>query len=33
MYIMGTILRHGSPAQKAQYLPAIAAGELRLPSA
>jgi alkylation response protein AidB-like acyl-CoA dehydrogenase len=24
MYIMGTILRHGSPAQKAQYLPAIA---------
>jgi len=30
MYIMGTILRHGSPAQKAQYLPAIAAGELRL---
>jgi alkylation response protein AidB-like acyl-CoA dehydrogenase len=30
MYIMGTILRHGSPAQKAQYLPAIARGELRL---
>jgi alkylation response protein AidB-like acyl-CoA dehydrogenase len=30
MYIMGTILRHGSDAQKAQYLPAIAAGELRL---
>ena len=30
MYIMGTILRHGSPAQKAEYLPAIAAGELRL---
>src|SRR5512141_1303752 len=25
MYIMGTILRHGSPAQKAKYLPAIAA--------
>jgi len=30
MYIMGTILRHGSAAQKARYLPAIAAGELRL---
>lgn len=30
MYIMGTILRHGSEAQKAQYLPKIAAGELRL---
>jgi alkylation response protein AidB-like acyl-CoA dehydrogenase len=30
MYIMGTILRHGSPAQKAKYLPAIAAGALRL---
>jgi alkylation response protein AidB-like acyl-CoA dehydrogenase len=30
MYIMGTILRHGSPEQKAKYLPAIAAGELRL---
>ena len=30
MYIMGTILRHGSPAQKAKYLPAIARGELRL---
>ncbi|NKE45939.1 acyl-CoA/acyl-ACP dehydrogenase [Roseomonas frigidaquae] len=30
MYIMGTILRHGSPAQKAQYLPEIAAGKLRL---
>jgi acyl-CoA dehydrogenase len=30
MYIMGTILRHGSPEQKARYLPAIAAGELRL---
>jgi acyl-CoA dehydrogenase len=30
MYIMGTILRHGSAAQKAAYLPAIAAGELRL---
>ncbi len=30
MYIMGTLLRHGSPAQKAQWLPPIAAGELRL---
>jgi alkylation response protein AidB-like acyl-CoA dehydrogenase len=30
MYIMGTILRHGSAAQKAEYLPRIATGELRL---
>jgi acyl-CoA dehydrogenase len=30
MYTMGTILRHGSEAQKQQYLPAIASGELRL---
>jgi acyl-CoA dehydrogenase len=30
MYIMGTLLRHGSDAQKAAYLPRIAAGELRL---
>ncbi|MEX2147223.1 MAG: acyl-CoA dehydrogenase family protein [Candidatus Rokuibacteriota bacterium] len=30
MYIMGTVLRHGSAAQKTQYLPKIAAGELRL---
>jgi alkylation response protein AidB-like acyl-CoA dehydrogenase len=30
MYIMGTVLRHGSAEQKAKYLPAIAAGELRL---
>lgn len=30
MYVMGTLLRHGSPAQKAQYLPAVARGELRL---
>ena len=30
MYIMGTILRHGSDAQKANYLPGIASGELRL---
>jgi acyl-CoA dehydrogenase len=30
LYTMGTILRHGSEAQKQRYLPAIAAGELRL---
>ncbi|MDP3174781.1 MAG: acyl-CoA dehydrogenase family protein [Phenylobacterium sp.] len=30
MYTMGTILRHGSPAQKQAYLPAIASGALRL---
>ena len=30
MYIMGTILRHGSPDQKKKYLPKIATGELRL---
>ncbi len=30
MYTMGTVLRHGSPEQKAQYLPKIASGELRL---
>jgi len=30
MYIMGTLLRHGSNAQKQQYLPRIASGELRL---
>src|SRR3989442_6134066 len=32
MYNMGTLLRHGSDAQKQRYLPAIAAGELRLQS-
>jgi acyl-CoA dehydrogenase len=32
MYNMGTILRGGSDAQKARYLPKIAAGELRLQS-
>jgi acyl-CoA dehydrogenase len=32
MYNMGTLLRHGSAAQKEQYLPAIARGELRLQS-
>ena len=30
MYIMGTILRHGSVEQKQRYLPAIASGDLRL---
>jgi acyl-CoA dehydrogenase len=30
MYVMGTVLRHGSQAQKQKYLPAIAAGDLRL---
>lgn len=30
MYIMGALLRHGSEAQKAFYLPKIASGELRL---
>ena len=32
MYNMGTLLRHGSDAQKQKYLPRIAAGELRLQS-
>ncbi len=32
MYNMGTLLRHGSEEQKRQYLPRIAAGELRLQS-
>ena len=30
MYIMGSLLRHGSDAQKRTYLPAIADGRLRL---
>jgi len=30
MYVMGTILRHGSTEQKQRYLPKIASGELRL---
>ena len=30
MYIMGTLLRHGSAEQKQRYLPEIAAGRLRL---
>lgn len=32
MYNMGTLLRHGSEAQKKMYLPKIASGELRLQS-
>jgi acyl-CoA dehydrogenase len=32
MYIMGTLLRHGSAEQKKKYLPPIANGELRLQS-
>jgi len=30
MYIMGTVLRHGSAQQKSTYLPKLATGELRL---
>ncbi len=30
MYIMGTVLRHGSEEQKRRYLPQIASGRLRL---
>src|SRR3989442_10791884 len=30
MYTMGTLLRHGSDAQKREFLPKIASGELRL---
>ena len=30
MYTMGTVLRHGTEAQKSAYLPKIATGELRL---
>jgi acyl-CoA dehydrogenase len=30
MYVMGTLLRHGSEEQKRRYLPGIARGELRL---
>jgi acyl-CoA dehydrogenase len=32
MYVMNAIVRGGSPAQKARYLPRIAAGELRVQS-
>jgi acyl-CoA dehydrogenase len=30
MYTMGTVLRHGSPEQKAKWLPKIASGDLRM---
>jgi acyl-CoA dehydrogenase len=30
MYVMGTVLRHGSEEQKAEFLPRVASGELRL---
>ena len=30
MYVMGALLRHGSEAQKARYLPHVASGALRL---
>jgi alkylation response protein AidB-like acyl-CoA dehydrogenase len=30
MYVMGTVLRHGSEDQKRRYLPRVASGELRL---
>ncbi|WP_191058268.1 acyl-CoA dehydrogenase family protein [Geminicoccus harenae] len=30
MYVMGAVLRHGSPEQKRRYLPDIASGRLRL---
>ncbi|QEC47376.1 acyl-CoA dehydrogenase [Baekduia soli] len=30
MYVMGTVLRHGSEEQKREYLPKIASGDLRL---
>ena len=32
MYVMGSVLRHGSDEQKKNYLPKIASGELRLQS-
>lgn len=32
MYVMGSVLRHGTDEQKAKYLPKIANGELRLQS-
>ena len=32
MYVMGTLLRHGSEKQKKEYLPKISSGELRLQS-
>ena len=30
MYVMGTVLRHGSEEQKRKYLPGVASGKLRL---
>ncbi|GAC1335911.1 MAG: acyl-CoA dehydrogenase family protein [Beijerinckiaceae bacterium] len=30
MYVMGTVLRHGSDEQKQRYLPGVASGEVRL---
>jgi acyl-CoA dehydrogenase len=30
VYVMGTVLKHGSEEQKREYLPKIASGELRL---
>jgi acyl-CoA dehydrogenase len=30
MYTMGTLLRHGSAAQKTRYLPSVACGKIRL---
>src|SRR5690348_14212895 len=30
MYTMGVVLKHGSPEQKARYLPKVASGEIRL---
>ncbi len=32
MYVMGSVLRHGSETQKKRFLPAVASGELRLQS-
>ena len=32
MYVMGSVLRHGTEEQKQRYLPAVAKGELRLQS-
>ncbi len=32
MYVMGTLLRHGSESQKKKYLPSIASGDTRLQS-
>ena len=32
MYVMGTLLRHGSDKQKKEFLPKISSGELRLQS-